>query len=222
MDGENVFSSSILALYFFGGASTQQQFEIYKAFSVLFLQILQREQCSSQRTDNLRLLADIKFCTKLFFQRADNTGIFGNTSGHHADPFDADPFQQGNGFAGDGIVDTVGDICFFLVLCNQGDDLRFRKDGAHTGNFDIFFPVFGYRSKFCGGDFQCARHHFQKAPGTGGTFIIHDKIGHIPIFIQADGFGVLSTDIQNRAYIRVQIMCALAMTADLGHIAVGK
>ena len=62
MDGENVFSSSILALYFFGGASTQQQFEIYKAFSVLFLQILQREQCSSQRTDNLRLFADIKFC----------------------------------------------------------------------------------------------------------------------------------------------------------------
>ena len=41
----------------------------------------------------------------------------------------------------------------------------------------VFFGLQGYRAKFVDTDFQGARHHFQKAAGSGGTFIIHDKIG---------------------------------------------
>lgn len=36
MDGENAFSPSILAVYFFGGASTQQQSEFIKHFRFYF------------------------------------------------------------------------------------------------------------------------------------------------------------------------------------------
>ena len=39
------------------------------------------------------------------------------------------------------MADTVGDICFFFVVGNQRDHLRFGENGAHAGDFDVFCRV---------------------------------------------------------------------------------
>ena len=109
-----------------------------------------------------------------------------------------------------------------FVLCDQGDNFRFSKNTAHAADFNIFFGLQGYRTKFVDTDFQGARHHFQKAAGSGGTFIIHDKIGNFSIVIQPDGFAILTADIEDRVNVREEKMRTFSVAADFGYIFVRK
>ena len=102
-----------------------------------------------------------------------------------------------------------------LILCDQGNHLGFRKYSTHTGNRDIFLkfqPTFTHLVQI---HFHGAGHHFQETPGAGSTFVIHNKVCHCTIFVQADHLAVLSADINNCAHLWIQKMCPSCMAGNL-------
>ena len=63
---------------------------------------------------------------------------------------------------------------------------------------------------------------FEETPRTGRAFVIHHKIRHLAALIELNRFAVLPADIQNGTDLRVKIMRAPAMAADLCHVFIGK
>ena len=78
------------------------------------------------------------------------------------------------------MTDAVGNVRFFLILGDEGDYFRLRKDGAHTGDLDVFRGLKGRRTQLADLHLQGTGDHLQKPSRSGGALVIHDKIRHFP------------------------------------------
>ena len=69
---------------------------------------------------------------------------------------------------------------------------------------------------------ESARNHLQKTPGSGGTFIIHQKVGEITVVIQLNNLAVLAANVDDRAGFRSQKARPQPVAGDFRHLFIGK
>lgn len=112
------------------------------------------------------------------------------------------------GFAGDGFVQPVNDVAVRVVIRNQRDDLRFGENRTHAGYGQLLVPRQAAAAHFRHVQFQCARHHLQKTPRSGGAFVVHHEARDVAGFIQIDDFAVLPANVDDRADGGIQKMRA--------------
>ena len=69
---------------------------------------------------------------------------------------------------------------------------------------------------------ECPADHIQKTPRPGGTFVVHQKIREMPLFIKPDHLAVLAADINDRAGLRMQPARPDTVTGDFRDLFVRK
>ena len=88
-----------------------------------------------------------------------------------------------------------GDIFAFFTGADMAYDLRLRKNCAHSTDSQ-WLSVSGHFIHFIQISSQTGSHDFNELAGTGGTFVIHQKICHLSIN-DFDHLGVLAAHINN-------------------------
>ncbi len=103
----------------------------------------------------------------------------------------------------------------------QADRLRFCKHGAHAADvmglcpFQQLVELFDPRP-------QGAGDHLEKAAGTGGALVVHQKVGEVAVAIELDHLAVLAADVDDGVHRRTEQARPQPMTGDLGDPPIGE
>jgi len=69
---------------------------------------------------------------------------------------------------------------------------------------------------------QGAGDHLEKAAGTGGAFVVHQKVGEVALAIELDHLAVLAADVDDGVYRWAEQAGTQPVAGDLGNPAIGE
>jgi len=129
----------------------------------------------------------------------------------------ADAGEQAGDAVGNGVVDARLNVLRLLSASKQGNGLGFDEHGAGAAHRHRRIGLKREFTQFRQRNLEQTRHHFQEAPGAGGTFVVHREIGHRTIAFNTDRLAILPADINDRAHVRKQEIGALGVAGDFRH-----
>ena len=89
-------------------------------------------------------------------------------------------------------------------------------------DLDVLRGLHGNRPQLVDADLKRPCNHLQEPPGSRRTLVIHDEINNLALFVEPDSLAVLSSNIQNRPDLRIEIVCSLSVAADLRDVFISK
>ena len=122
--------------------------------------------------------------------------------------------------AGHGVVDAVDDVPLVGALSQLADDLALGEDGAGRADGQILGGLGAQRPQLLHLHLQHPGHHVQEPAGAGGALVVHDKVLHAPLVVEADDLSVLPAHVHDGAGFRGEMTHPFGVTADLGDLLV--
>ena len=119
-------------------------------------------------------------------------------------------------------MDAGDDVFAGRAGSEQADDLRFRKDHAHTADRRRGGALGGHRAQGLKLDAETLGDNFEKTPRSRGAAIVHHKIPDFAGSVQSQKFAVLAADINNGPGLRHEMAHADGVTGDLGDCRIGQ
>ena len=117
-------------------------------------------------------------------------------------------------------LDARRDLVRRLAFAHQRDDLGLGKHRALRRDGDHVLRRQAQLRKLRQAQLKAARHRLEEAPRAGSALVVHRKVLHRAVRVDADALDVLAADVDDRLDLGIRHMHAHGMAGDLGNVLV--